>query len=134
MSAGGQGGNALSLDADWSLHPALKDSIAPLWQARQIAFVPFTGTDDMSRSHFETQDTIELGQPVQGSRQYGRPLLQVHRCRPRPSGYRSRPQSAEMRLTSACSGRSASRISSSCSATWAIMDYKDAASCKRPRT
>ena len=49
----------LPLDADWSLHPALKDSILPLWQARQIAFVPFAGTDDMSRSHFETQDTIE---------------------------------------------------------------------------
>jgi len=62
---------ALPLDADWSLHPALRDSIAPLWQARQIAFVPFAGTDDMSRSHFETQDTIEMGQPIQGQRQYG---------------------------------------------------------------
>ena len=62
---------ALPLDTDWSLHPALRESIAPLWQARQIAFVPFAGTDDMSRSHFETQDTIELGQPVQGSRHYG---------------------------------------------------------------
>ncbi len=62
---------ALPLDADWSLHPALRDSIAPLWQAGQIAFVPFAGTDDMSRSHFETQDSIELGQPVQGSRQFG---------------------------------------------------------------
>ena len=62
---------ALPLDADWSLHPALKDSIYPLWQKRQIAFVPFAGTDDLSRSHFETQDTIELGQPLQGSRNYG---------------------------------------------------------------
>ncbi len=62
---------ALPLDADWALHPALRDSVAPLWAARQIAFVPFAGTDDMSRSHFETQDTIELGQPVQGSRRYG---------------------------------------------------------------
>jgi len=60
----------LPLDADWCLHPALKDSIGPLWQARQIAFVPFAGTDDMSRSHFETQDTIELGQPLGGSRNY----------------------------------------------------------------
>ncbi len=55
---------ALPLDADWGLHPALKDSILPLWQARQIAFVPFSGTSDLSRSHFETQDTIELGQPL----------------------------------------------------------------------
>ena len=62
---------ALPLDGDWSLHPALKDSIYPLWQKRQIAFVPFAGTDDLSRSHFETQDTIELGQPLQGSRNYG---------------------------------------------------------------
>jgi uncharacterized protein (DUF1501 family) len=61
----------LMLDADWSLHPALKDSIYPLWQKRQIAFVPFAGTDDMSRSHFETQDTIELGQPIGGHRDYG---------------------------------------------------------------
>jgi uncharacterized protein (DUF1501 family) len=60
----------LTLDGDWGLHPALKDSIYPLWQKKQIAFVPFCGTDDVSRSHFETQDTIELGQPVGGSRNY----------------------------------------------------------------
>ncbi|MDR3508874.1 MAG: DUF1501 domain-containing protein [Caulobacteraceae bacterium] len=63
--------SALPLTADWGLHPALKDSILPLWVKGQIAFVPFAGTDDMTRSHFETQDTIELGQPVQGSRNYG---------------------------------------------------------------
>jgi len=62
---------ALPLDADWSLHPALKDSLLPLWTKGQVAFVPFAGTDDLSRSHFETQDTIELGQPIQGSRNYG---------------------------------------------------------------
>jgi len=62
---------AIALDADWGLHPALKDSIYPLWQQKQIAFVPFAGTDDMTRSHFETQDTIELGQPLQGPRDYG---------------------------------------------------------------
>jgi uncharacterized protein (DUF1501 family) len=61
----------IALDAMWSLHPALKDSLLPLWQARQLAFVPFAGTDDLSRSHFETQDTIELGQPVGGHRDYG---------------------------------------------------------------
>jgi uncharacterized protein (DUF1501 family) len=60
----------LPLDSDWGLHPALKDSILPLWQQKQIAFVPFAGTDDVSRSHFETQDTIEMGQPVGGSRNY----------------------------------------------------------------
>ncbi len=61
---------ALELDGDWSLHPALADSIYPLWQKKQIAFVPFAGTDDMSRSHFETQDTIELGQPIAGGRDF----------------------------------------------------------------
>jgi uncharacterized protein (DUF1501 family) len=61
---------ALPLETGWGLHPALKDSIYPLWQQKQIAFIPFAGTDDTSRSHFETQDTIELGQPVGGSRNY----------------------------------------------------------------
>jgi uncharacterized protein (DUF1501 family) len=60
----------LALDNDWGLHPALKESILPLWQKKQIAFVPFAGTDDLTRSHFETQDTIELGQPVNGTRDY----------------------------------------------------------------
>lgn len=53
---------ARALDAQWALHPALCDSLLPLWQARQLAFVPFAGTRDLSRSHFETQDHIELGQ------------------------------------------------------------------------
>ena len=62
---------ALPLDADWGLHPWLKDTLYPLWQKGQVAFVPFAGvSDDLSRSHFETQDSIELGQPVQGSRDY----------------------------------------------------------------
>ena len=63
---------ALPLDADWGLHPALKDSLYPLWQKKQVAFVPFAGAgEDLSRSHFETQDTIELGQSLQGPRNYG---------------------------------------------------------------
>src|SRR6202000_2868717 len=63
---------ALPLDADWGLHPALHDSIYPLGAKREIAFVPFAGTsDDLTRSHFETQDTIELGQAAGGSRDYG---------------------------------------------------------------
>ncbi len=61
---------ALPLDGQWGLHPALATSLYPLWQAGQMAFVPFAGTDDMSRSHFETQDTIELGQPIAGTRDY----------------------------------------------------------------
>ena len=62
---------ALSLGEEWGLHPALKDSIYPLWGKREVAFVPFAGTsDDLTRSHFETQDTIELGQAAGGSRDY----------------------------------------------------------------
>ena len=55
---------AISLDSDWGLHPALAASILPLYEAKQVAFVPFAGTEDLSRSHFETQDSIELGQPL----------------------------------------------------------------------
>jgi uncharacterized protein (DUF1501 family) len=61
---------ALGLDASWALNPALKDSIFPLYQKGQVAFVPFAGTDDLTRSHFETQDSIELGQTVGKSRDY----------------------------------------------------------------
>ncbi|HEY5410507.1 MAG TPA: DUF1501 domain-containing protein [Caulobacteraceae bacterium] len=62
---------ALPLDAEYGLHPALKDTLYPLWRKGQLAFVPFAGAgDDLTRSHFETQDTIELGQPVHGSRDY----------------------------------------------------------------
>jgi uncharacterized protein (DUF1501 family) len=61
---------ALPLDADWGLHPALRDTIHPLFTAGQAAFVPFAGTEDLSRSHFETQDSIELGQSLSGRRDF----------------------------------------------------------------
>lgn len=61
---------ALPVDADWGLHPVLRESIAPLLESREIAFVPFCGTDDLSRSHFETQDSIELGQPMSDRRDF----------------------------------------------------------------
>jgi uncharacterized protein (DUF1501 family) len=61
---------ALPLDRDWGLHPALKDTLYPLYKKGQVAFIPFAGTDDLSRSHFETQDSIELGQSLEGSRDF----------------------------------------------------------------
>jgi uncharacterized protein (DUF1501 family) len=61
---------ALGLDADWGIHPALGASIHPLYEKKQVAFVPFAGTEDLSRSHFETQDSIELGQPLVGERNF----------------------------------------------------------------
>lgn len=62
--AAGNADAAIALDADWGLTPVLRDSIYPMWQKKQIAFVPFAGTDDLSRSHFETQDDIERGEPA----------------------------------------------------------------------
>jgi uncharacterized protein (DUF1501 family) len=61
---------ALAIDADWGLHPALRDTIHPLFRKGQAAFVPFAGTEDLTRSHFETQDSIELGQGKERARGY----------------------------------------------------------------
>jgi uncharacterized protein (DUF1501 family) len=61
---------ALALNADWALAPAVRDTIGALYLARQAAFIPFAGTDDLSRSHFETQDSIELGQPGGAGRNF----------------------------------------------------------------
>jgi len=61
---------ALRLDDAWALAPAVADSLLPLWQRGQLAFVPFAGTADTSRSHFETQDHIELGGPDNGPRDF----------------------------------------------------------------
>src|SRR5256885_12351268 len=43
--------SALPLGADWGLHPALRDTVYPLWQKGEGAFVPFAGSEDLSRSH-----------------------------------------------------------------------------------
>ncbi|WP_297844607.1 DUF1501 domain-containing protein [Pseudomonas sp.] len=67
--------SAIALDSNWGLNPVLRDSIYPLWQRKQIAFVPFAGTDDLSRSHFETQDNIESGEPSDKRNGYGSGFL-----------------------------------------------------------
>jgi uncharacterized protein (DUF1501 family) len=61
---------ALLLDGEWALAPSVRDTIGAMYLQKQAAFVPFAGTDDLSRSHFETQDSIELGQPSSGARNY----------------------------------------------------------------
>lgn len=61
---------ALALDANWALHPSLRETIYSMFLQGQVAFVPFCGTYDLTRSHFETQDSIELGQPLEGSRDF----------------------------------------------------------------
>ena len=66
----GADNGALALNGDWALHPALRDSIYPMFNSGDAAFIPFAGTTDLSRSHFETQDSIELGQEVTGRRDF----------------------------------------------------------------
>jgi uncharacterized protein (DUF1501 family) len=61
---------ALALDANWALTPIVRETLLPLFQQRQLSFIPFAGTDDLSRSHFETQDSIELGEPAQGQHDF----------------------------------------------------------------
>ena len=67
--------SALALNADWGLHPALRESLYPLYRSGELAFVPFAGSHDASRSHFETQDRMELGQPLEGQRDFGSGFL-----------------------------------------------------------
>jgi uncharacterized protein (DUF1501 family) len=59
--------SALALNADWGLHPALRDTIGAMYNRREALFIPFAGNDDLSRSHFETQESMELGMPSQMS-------------------------------------------------------------------
>ncbi|MDQ0039696.1 DUF1501 domain-containing protein [Variovorax boronicumulans] len=66
----GQPNGALPLDGNWGLHPALAQSVMPLFQQKQASFIAFAGTDDLTRSHFETQDSIELGQALDKRRDY----------------------------------------------------------------
>jgi uncharacterized protein (DUF1501 family) len=61
---------ALALDSDWALAPALRSTIGARFAKGEVAFVPFAGTDDLSRSHFETQDHIERGQPTLGAQDF----------------------------------------------------------------
>jgi uncharacterized protein (DUF1501 family) len=62
--------SALPLSADWGLHPALRDSLYSYYKNGELAFVPFAGTHDLSRSHFETQDSMEMGQALEGHKTY----------------------------------------------------------------
>jgi uncharacterized protein (DUF1501 family) len=67
---------ATPLNSDWALHPALEASVLPLVKQGQATFIPFAGAaDDVSRSHFETQDTIELGQPLASKRDFSSGFL-----------------------------------------------------------
>ncbi len=75
--AKGKVGAAVALDDYWALHPALLDNLLPLYEAQQAAFIPFAGTDFVSRSHFQAQDWVEFGQPGGASGGFLNRLLQV---------------------------------------------------------
>ena len=55
-------GAALDIGQGYGLHPAVAPSLHRFFQARQAALVPFSGSQDLSRSHFQSQDVMELGQ------------------------------------------------------------------------
>ncbi|HEY1236231.1 MAG TPA: DUF1501 domain-containing protein [Candidatus Binatia bacterium] len=53
---------AIDLDGYFALHPALA-SLKPIYDKRQLAIVHAAGSPDNSRSHFDSQDYMELGTP-----------------------------------------------------------------------
>jgi uncharacterized protein (DUF1501 family) len=63
---------SVRLDGRWALAPSLAPSFGALWDAGQLAAVPFAGTDFVSRSHFDAQDWMEFGQPLDAGRPDGR--------------------------------------------------------------
>ena len=55
-------GAALDIGQGYGLHPAVGSTLHALFQIGQAALVPFSGSQDLSRSHFQSQDVMELGQ------------------------------------------------------------------------
>jgi uncharacterized protein (DUF1501 family) len=66
----GDANAAIALDSDWALNAAVKDSLLPLYKSKQAVLIPFSGSDDLSRSHFQAQDLMELGQGGSGALDY----------------------------------------------------------------
>jgi uncharacterized protein (DUF1501 family) len=80
---------AIALDSDYALNAAVRESLHAMYTAKQAVFVPFSGSADVSRSHFQAQDLMELGQGAGGPLDYS-------------SGYLNR-------LVEVLSGKNASR-------------------------
>ena len=55
-------GRAIDLDGFYALHPALV-SLKSLYDKGQLAIVHAAGSPDNTRSHFDAQDSMELGTP-----------------------------------------------------------------------
>ncbi|HEY1058134.1 MAG TPA: DUF1501 domain-containing protein [Limnobacter sp.] len=60
LGRNGLSDEAQRIDANWAVHPAL-EPLYPWLQRKQLAFVPFCGTGDNSRSHFKAQEVLERG-------------------------------------------------------------------------
>ncbi|HRH40608.1 MAG TPA: DUF1501 domain-containing protein, partial [Pyrinomonadaceae bacterium] len=58
-----QNGGALDLDGFFGLHPAMT-AFQPLWNNKKLAIVHCTGAPDNTRSHFDAQDYMEAGTPL----------------------------------------------------------------------
>ena len=58
-----KGERALDLDGFFGLHPALAP-LLPAWKEKELAIVHAVGSEDETRSHFEAQDLMERGCPV----------------------------------------------------------------------
>jgi uncharacterized protein (DUF1501 family) len=71
----GAPGAAIRLDADWGLNAAVRDTLYPLYTSKQVAFIPFCGSSDTSRSHFQAQDLMEMGQAEGASPDYSSGFL-----------------------------------------------------------
>jgi uncharacterized protein (DUF1501 family) len=66
----GNAATAIKLSDYWGLHPAAK-GLLPLWQKQQLAIVPFAGINDASRSHFDNQEIMELGERTKSTTSSG---------------------------------------------------------------
>lgn len=70
------------LDGFFGLHPGLRP-LLPLYQQNELAVIHAAGSDDQTRSHFEAQDLMERGCPV--DQVLGSGWLARHlRSRPQP--------------------------------------------------
>lgn len=58
----GQPNGALDLDGQFGLHPQLQ-MLLPLWENKQMAIALNCGLPELTRSHFEAQDRMEIGTP-----------------------------------------------------------------------
>jgi len=56
---------AVALDDNWALAPAVRDTIGAMYAQRQVAFIPFAGTDDLTgpTRQFGAQLPLGLSRP-----------------------------------------------------------------------